>query len=187
VDGLTGSAVRATPDYLVGWAYRSPRSLLLDGRPDYYLMPLGCVTAETSITGSEGVCYLFGEGVDEDGAPLKLTFDWCGAGTEGYEEEGRNPLGPAVYRAALGSVMTTPMSGDSGPVYEISQGSTSITLYRGAGFDEVKGLPFGELRGVMLFQRARKLTNIVDLVDGTLIHSYGFSSRPPDRDPVVWR
>jgi hypothetical protein len=86
VDGLTDSAVRATPDDLVGWTYLSPRSLLLDGRPDYYLMPLGYVTAETSITRSDGICSLFMEGVDEDGAPLKLTFDWYGAEAEGYEE-----------------------------------------------------------------------------------------------------
>ncbi len=86
VDGLTNSAVRATPDYLVGWIYPSPRSLLGHGHPDYYIMPLGSVTAETSITGSRRVCHLFVEGVDEDGAPLRLTFDWYGVGTEGYEE-----------------------------------------------------------------------------------------------------
>lgn len=49
-------------------------------------------------------------------------------------------------------------------VYEISQGDVSITFHRGAGWDEVKGLPSSELRGVMFFQRARRLTNAVDAV-----------------------
>lgn len=49
-------------------------------------------------------------------------------------------------------------------VYEISQENTSITFYRSAGWDEVEGMPSGELRGVMLFQRARRLTDAVDAV-----------------------
>lgn len=69
------------------------------------------------------------------------------------------------------SVLSTTTYGDSGPayemdfpviVYEISQSGTSITLYRGAGWNEVKDLPFGELRGAMLFLRARRLTGALD-------------------------
>lgn len=94
VDGLTDSAVRATPDYLVGWIYPSARSLLGHGHPDYYIMPLGYVTARTSIprlwptpTGTmEGECFLYVEGVDEKGSPLRLTFEWYRVGDEGYEE-----------------------------------------------------------------------------------------------------
>lgn len=71
------------------------------------------------------------------------------------------------------SVLTTTIHGDSGPgyeqsfpvvVYEVSQGDTSITFYRGAGWDEVRGLPPGELRGVMLFLRARRLTDAIEAV-----------------------
>lgn len=61
-------------------------------------------------------------------------------------------------------------SGDSVPyrwdypliVYEVVQWDTVITLYRGATPDEVKGLPFGERRGVMLFLRARRLMDAID-------------------------
>lgn len=71
------------------------------------------------------------------------------------------------------SVLTATVYGDSGPgyeqrfpvvVYEVSQGDTSITFYRGAGWDEVRGLPSGELRGVMLFLRARRLTDAIEAV-----------------------
>lgn len=69
------------------------------------------------------------------------------------------------------SVATATIHGDSGPpgeqafpliVYEVSQGNTRLVFYRGAGFDEVKGLPSGEQEGVMLFWRARRFTRIVD-------------------------
>lgn len=74
-----------------------------------------------------------------------------------------------------GSVMTVTTWGEagSGPpgetalpvvVYEVSQGSVGITLYRGAGLKEVEGLPFGELRGVMLVHRARRLTDALEAV-----------------------
>lgn len=94
VDGLTDSAVRATPDYLVGWIYPSARNLFGHGHPDYYIMPLGYVTARTSIprlrptpAGTmEEECFLYVEGVDEEGFPLKLTFEWYRVGDEGYEE-----------------------------------------------------------------------------------------------------
>lgn len=71
------------------------------------------------------------------------------------------------------SVMTATVHGDSGPpgeqafpliVYEVSQGNARLVFYRGAGFDEVKGLPAGERAGVMLFQRARRLTRTIDAV-----------------------
>ncbi len=60
-----------------------------------------------------------------------------------------------LYNTASGFAATVP-----GPayemdfpvvVYEISQENTSITFYRSAGWDEVEGMPSGELRGVMLF------------------------------------
>lgn len=108
--------VQATPDYLLGWLYRSLRSKL-DGLPDgYCVMPLGYITAEvsfprpdwqpfvvghvlkqvvaTALGGTASAAgpyledrrYLYVRGVGEDGAPLELTFDWYGPGDEGYEE-----------------------------------------------------------------------------------------------------
>lgn len=47
-------------------------------------------------------------------------------------------------------------------VYEIAQGDACLTLYRSASLKEVEGLPTGELRGVMLFQRARRITDALD-------------------------
>jgi len=86
VDGLTNAFVRATPDYLVGWVYPSVRSLFSHGHPDNYIMPLGYVTAESSFASSEGGCSLFVKGIDQNGTPLTLTFDWYDTETEGYEE-----------------------------------------------------------------------------------------------------
>lgn len=71
------------------------------------------------------------------------------------------------------SAMTVTVYGDSGPpgeqafpliVYEVSQGNTRLVFYRGAGFDEVKGLPAGERSGVMLFLGARRLTRTIEAV-----------------------
>lgn len=116
VDGLTDSYVRATPDYLLGWVYRSFKSHV-SGIPDYYcVMPLGYVTAEVSmprpdwkpfiighvlkeaLAGALGTTapsggpylqdrrYLYLRGRGDDGKSLELAFDWYGPGDSGYEE-----------------------------------------------------------------------------------------------------
>jgi hypothetical protein len=116
VDGLSDSYVRATPDYLVGWVYRSVRSTL-SGQPDYYcVMPLGYISAEASLPQPdwepfiighvlkealatalkttapaggpylEDRHYLYVRGQSEDGAPLELAFDWYGPADDGYDE-----------------------------------------------------------------------------------------------------
>lgn len=116
LDGLTGSYVRITPDYLVGWVYRSMHSTL-SGQPDYYcVMPLGYISAEVSLPrpdwnpliighilkGSlaaalgitapsggpylEDRYYLYVRGRGIDGAPLELAFDWYGPVDHEYEE-----------------------------------------------------------------------------------------------------
>lgn len=116
VDGLTTSYVRATPDYLLGWIYRSLKSNL-SGFPDFYcIMPLGHITAEVSLprpdwkpfvighalkealatalgttTPSGGPYlehrrYLYVHGRGKDGAPLELAFDWFEPGDESYAE-----------------------------------------------------------------------------------------------------
>lgn len=116
VDGLSSSYVRATPDYLVGWVYRSLKSNF-SGWPDYYcLMPLGYIRAEVSlprpdwkpfISGHvlkealaatlgttapaggpylEHRHYLYVRGRGEGGEQLELAFDWFSPGDEGYEE-----------------------------------------------------------------------------------------------------
>jgi hypothetical protein len=79
LDGLAGSYVRVTPDYLVGWVYRSVHSTL-SGQPDYYcVMPLGFVSVEVS-------SQLYVRGRDVNGAPLKLAFDWYEPVDHEYEE-----------------------------------------------------------------------------------------------------
>ncbi|MBC7226199.1 MAG: hypothetical protein H5T61_03080 [Thermoflexales bacterium] len=90
LDGLADSPVRVTPDYLVGWAYRSPRGLI-GGWPDSYVMPLGFITADVSLpqpTLEEPAekRLLYVQGVGEDGNPLKLAFDWYGAMDKEHEE-----------------------------------------------------------------------------------------------------
>jgi len=106
IDGLTDSCVRLTPDYLVGWVYRSVRSHWT-GWPDFYcLMPLGDVRAEVSLpqpdwkpfivgrvlrealatvlgggttTGGpylEDKYYLYVRGRDEKGKQVEMAFDW---------------------------------------------------------------------------------------------------------------
>ncbi len=116
IDNLTTSYVRATPDYLVGWVYRSIGSNL-SGLPDYYcIMPLGYVTAEVSLPRPdwkpfvvghllkealatalhttvpsygpylEHRRYLYIRGRGENGAPLELAFDWYGPGDKEYAE-----------------------------------------------------------------------------------------------------
>ncbi len=116
LDGLKGSVVRVTPDYLVGKVYRSMLSFLR-GEPDYYcVMPLGYIHAEASLphpnwkpvvaghllvevvtstlktTASveaiplEDRYYLYVRGWDANGSPLELAFDWYGPGDDGYKE-----------------------------------------------------------------------------------------------------
>lgn len=116
VDGLSESSVRLTPDYLVGWVYRSLRSTL-SGYPDYYcILPLGHIQAEASLPrpdwkpfivghilkealaatlGTQPPSggpqlqhrhYLYVRGRDPSGAPLELAFDWYGPGHPDYEE-----------------------------------------------------------------------------------------------------
>lgn len=80
------------------------------------------------------------------------------------------------------SVMTVTVYGDLGPpgeqafpliVYEVSQGDTRLTFYRGAGFDEVRGLPSGEREGVMLFWHARRFTRIIERLMAGQFHESG--------------
>ncbi len=116
IDGLTDSCVRLTPDYLVGWVYRSVRRHWT-GWPDFYcLMPLGDVRAEVSlpqpdwkpfIVGRilrealttalgggttaggpylEDKRYLYVRGRDERGKRVEMAFDWYGPADRGYEE-----------------------------------------------------------------------------------------------------
>lgn len=115
VDGLTGSYVRLTPDYLVGWVYRSWKSTWT-GQPDYYcIMPLGYVRAEVSlpqpdwkpfiisqvlleavsaVTGAsrpygpalQDRRYLYVRGRGEDSSRLELAFDWYNPTDEEWEE-----------------------------------------------------------------------------------------------------
>lgn len=116
IDSLTASYVRLTPDYLVGWVYRSVRSHV-SGQPDYYsLMPLGYISAEVSLPRPdwepfiighvlkqalaaalktsapaggpylEDRNYLYIRGKGADGAPTELAFDWFTPVDEGFEE-----------------------------------------------------------------------------------------------------
>lgn len=116
IDGLTTSYVRLTPDYLLGWVYRSVRSHWT-GQPDYYcLMPLGYISAEISLPRPdwepfiighvlkealaaalkttapaggpylEHRRYLYIRGRSADGAPMEFAFDWYNPGDEGYDE-----------------------------------------------------------------------------------------------------
>jgi len=116
IDGLTGSYVRATPDYLVGWVYQSVHSTL-SGQPDYYcVMPLGYISAEVSLPRPDWKPFIIGHMLKEalatvlgttapsggpylehryylyvrgraiDGAPLELAFDWYGLVDNEYKE-----------------------------------------------------------------------------------------------------
>ncbi|MGJ8455627.1 hypothetical protein ACSFC1_10015 [Pseudothermotoga sp. U03pept] len=117
VDRLEGSYVRATPHYLVGWAYKSVKSTWT-GTPDYYfVMPIGCINVEVSLPrpdwkpflignvilealeslgGSKGSRiplrdkrYLYIRGKDKDGKSLELAFDWYDLTSSLYEESER--------------------------------------------------------------------------------------------------
>ncbi len=115
VDGLKGSYVRLTPDYLVGWVYRTWKSTW-SGSPDYYcLMPLGYIRAEVSlpqpdwkpfivgqmllealstVSGAsrsygpelQDRHYLYVRGRGQDGKRLEMAFDWYGPTDEEWEE-----------------------------------------------------------------------------------------------------
>ena len=114
VDSLDDSYVRLTPDYLVGWVYRSWKSTW-SGQPDHYcLMPLGHITAEVSLprpdwqpfivsqvlleaaslTGAargygpslQDKRYLYVRGKAKDGSPLELAFDWYDLADDRWEE-----------------------------------------------------------------------------------------------------
>jgi hypothetical protein len=118
VDNLSDSYVRLTPDYLVGWVYRSWKSHW-SGQPDYYcLMPLGQITAEVSLprpdwkpfvvgqvllqaaaslSGAgrgygptlQHKRYLYVRGKAQDDSPLELAFDWYDVGDKKWEEAER--------------------------------------------------------------------------------------------------
>ncbi|WP_165276185.1 hypothetical protein [Thermotoga sp. Ku-13t] len=118
VDRLENSYVRATPDYLVGWVYRSLKSAWT-GVPDYYcIMPLGHVHVEvsypkpnwklfvighvvletvSSLAGSsrpygptlQDQRYLYVRGCDEKGRVLEMAFDWYDPTDSQYEESKR--------------------------------------------------------------------------------------------------
>lgn len=116
VDGLAGSSVRLTPDYLVGWVYRSSRGWWT-GTPDYYyVMPLGQVTVEVSrprpdwkpflagqlakealaeAFGSEAPAggpylehrrYLLVRGRGVNGEPAEMAFEWYDTVDKEWEE-----------------------------------------------------------------------------------------------------
>ncbi len=115
VDGLSDSYVRLTPDYLVGWVYRSWKSTW-SGQPDYYcIMPLGHVRAEvslprpdwepfiisqvlleavSSLSGASRAAgptlqdrrYLYVRGHGKDGQRLELAFDWYETTDAEWEE-----------------------------------------------------------------------------------------------------
>ncbi|MEJ5230015.1 MAG: hypothetical protein WHT65_08430 [Pseudothermotoga sp.] len=119
VDKLEDSYIRATPDYLVGWAYKTLKSNWT-GIPDYYfIMPIGHVQVEVSrprpdwkpfiighivvealntLGGSGGSHggitlhdkrYLYVRGRGEDGKKLELAFDWYNLTDSLYEESKR--------------------------------------------------------------------------------------------------
>jgi hypothetical protein len=116
VDGLADSYVRLTPDYLVGYVYRSAHSQL-SGAPDFYcLMPLGHVSAEVSLPRPDWKPFLVGHvlkqavaaalatqapsggpylenrryllvrGRGADGQPLELAFQWYDTVDKQWEE-----------------------------------------------------------------------------------------------------
>ncbi|WP_299026898.1 hypothetical protein [uncultured Thermanaerothrix sp.] len=68
-----------TPDYLMGWLYRSPDNPFsqIEG---YAVMPLGFITAEA------GLKRLTVYGKGQDSMPLQLTFGWYEPADEKYEE-----------------------------------------------------------------------------------------------------
>lgn len=88
VEGLKLQAVSSldnltlTPDYLMGWAYRSPDNpFSLEG---YAVMPLGFITAETSGTGENASLIVRGKG--QDGRSLKLVFSWYDTVSSKWDE-----------------------------------------------------------------------------------------------------
>lgn len=115
VDSLSHSYVRLTPDYLVGWVYRTWKSTW-SGQPDYYcIMPLGYIRAEISLPQPdwqpfilsqvllEAVSYLGGtsraagpplqdrrylyvRGRGKDDRQLELVFDWYDLTDKEWEE-----------------------------------------------------------------------------------------------------
>ncbi len=115
VDSLSHSYVRLTPDYLVGWVYRTWKSTW-SGQPDYYcIMPLGYIRAEislpqpdwqpfilsqvlleavSSLGGTSRAAgpplqdrrYLYVRGRGKDDRQLKLVFDWYDLTDKEWEE-----------------------------------------------------------------------------------------------------
>jgi len=116
IDGLTDSCVRLTPDYLVGWVYRSVRSHWT-GHPDFYcVMPLGYVDVEVSLPRPDWKPFIVGHGLksalatalgtttpaggpyledkrylyvlgrDAEGGSVEMAFDWYGPKDRDYEE-----------------------------------------------------------------------------------------------------
>ncbi len=115
VDKLENSYVRATPDYLVGWAYKSFKSTWT-GTPDYYcVMPIGYIHVEVSLPKPnwkpfiighviletlsnlidssrpygpilQDHRYLYVRGYNENGEVLEMAFDWYDLTDSLYEE-----------------------------------------------------------------------------------------------------
>jgi len=70
IDDLADSSVRVTPDYLVGWVYRSWKSTW-SGQPDCYcVMPLGYVSAEVSLPRPDWKPFVVGQLLMESAAAL---------------------------------------------------------------------------------------------------------------------
>lgn len=118
VDKFDDSYVRTTPDYLVGWAYKSLKSTWT-GMPDYYcIMPIGHVSVEVSLPMPDWKPFIIGQlvmetlhslggpsrpygpslqdrrylyirGYDEHGKTLEMAFDWYELTHSLYEESQR--------------------------------------------------------------------------------------------------
>ncbi|MFN3742604.1 MAG: hypothetical protein ACK4VW_08050 [Anaerolineales bacterium] len=87
VEGLKLQAVSSldtltlTPDYLMGWAYRSPAAISPEA---YAVMPLGFITAETYGDGENASLIVRGKG--QDGRSLKLFFSWYDTVSSEWDE-----------------------------------------------------------------------------------------------------
>lgn len=86
LDDLTDSTVRVTADYLVGWEYPPSYKDSKNQQPDYYIMPLGYISAEVSSLNMEEGSILLIKGKDENNNPLQLTFKWYDINSKYYKE-----------------------------------------------------------------------------------------------------
>lgn len=89
VEGLKQQVVSSlddltlTPDYLMGWAYRSPDNPF-SSVEGYAVMPLGFITAEISGSGEHSHLVVHGKG--QDGRKLKLVFSWYDTTSSQWDE-----------------------------------------------------------------------------------------------------